>query len=526
MTRFSKNSKSAKAFFAAVTLAFFAPLCLFSATGTVSSGTTSSGKTSSVGASAGAGGVHYPSLSPLFTTEKKSPEIDALDIIRYGLLFSECKEGSASWNDSILKFKEAEAIVRAPDFLSLPVKERAEKILTVMYDNILVQYVEDQSKMDVLFSKGTYNCVSSSVLYAALARAAKVPFIGVKTPTHAFCSVFTSGGSASGAGEERIDVETTNPLGFDPGRKQVLETSEKTTKYAVIQKKNYVSRHDVSIKTLISLVGNNLTSSYIKKNDYDRAVPMALTVFLFRKGESDFEVDDARSSFDTAFLNHSVVLSRKKEYIASVDWLNMVTEKYGFTDKVRSDYNGAVYNGVVYLVSISDFSGAEAFYQKNKKNLTPEKDFSIRKMIFISETQEKLKEFEGKKQFDEALEFVRGKYSDPLSKEKSVTEALDNWQEYYWISKINDLMGKTKYMEALSASEKAISALPSSARLKKTKSNVLYNHDVYYHNMVSSYVSSKDYKNALKIIEAGLEENPQSQLLKKDRDLINQALSR
>ncbi len=280
----------------------------------------------------------FPSLEPLFISREKSEEMSGQDIIRYALLFSECSEESENWKQAMKNYLSVEKRVKSEAVISLPPEERGEKVLSIMYENTINQYRENQTRLDTLLLNGTYNCVSSSILYAALARSAGLEVIGVKTPTHAFCTVLID--------DKKIDVESTNPYGFNPGKKQLLEKNENSTKYAVIPKKNYASRQDVSIKTLISLAGSNLTSAYIKENNYQKAVPMGTTVYMFRGGESSWEVQDDRDNFDTAALNYSILLGRKNQHLKALEWMNLVRETYGFSKKLSSDYSSLLYNAV------------------------------------------------------------------------------------------------------------------------------------------------------------------------------------
>ena len=84
-----------------------------------------------------------------------------------------------------------------------------------MYEKVIVAYKERQTRLNVMFADGSYNCVSSSLLYLALAKACGLDVRGQVTPNHAFCTLYVTDGS--GGGKTKIDVETTNPYGFNPG---------------------------------------------------------------------------------------------------------------------------------------------------------------------------------------------------------------------------------------------------------------------------------------------------------------------
>ncbi len=92
----------------------------------------------------------------------------------------------------------------------------AERALTFLHKNLFTSYSVVQTRVDTALETGVYNCVSSAVLYLILARSVGLSVGGVRTSDHAFCSVLVNG--------QQIDVETTNPFGFNPGRKRISPT--------------------------------------------------------------------------------------------------------------------------------------------------------------------------------------------------------------------------------------------------------------------------------------------------------------
>ncbi len=68
-------------------------------------------------------------------------------------------------------------------------------------------YELDQARVSQIFEQGHYNCISSAVLYTAIARAFSLPVRGAMTETHAFVDFGPDDGP-------RVDVETTSERGF------------------------------------------------------------------------------------------------------------------------------------------------------------------------------------------------------------------------------------------------------------------------------------------------------------------------
>ena len=64
------------------------------------------------------------------------------------------------------------------------------------------------SRITGIFDKGNYNCISSAMLYAILARSFDLPVRGVTVPTHAFIEMGLPGAKI-------LEVETTSDTGYD-----------------------------------------------------------------------------------------------------------------------------------------------------------------------------------------------------------------------------------------------------------------------------------------------------------------------
>jgi tetratricopeptide (TPR) repeat protein len=72
----------------------------------------------------------------------------------------------------------------------------------------LGSYSLDQARLTGIFTSGTYNCISSAMLYAILARAFGLTVRGVVLPEHAFVELGPPNGKI-------LEVETTSATGYD-----------------------------------------------------------------------------------------------------------------------------------------------------------------------------------------------------------------------------------------------------------------------------------------------------------------------
>jgi hypothetical protein len=130
---------------------------------------------------------------------------------------------------------------------------KGEAILAFLHKRALKEYSENATTLDGTLDTGLYNCVSSAVLYMLAARSLGLDAEGVRTSDHAFCSLL--------AGNRRIDVETTNPYGFDPGNKKEFKDSfGRATGYAYVAPGGYGDRREIGDRALVGLILSNRAS--------------------------------------------------------------------------------------------------------------------------------------------------------------------------------------------------------------------------------------------------------------------------
>jgi len=92
-------------------------------------------------------------------------------------------------------------------------KQKAAFLFESMYKHFFKghgfsQYHADQSQVSKIFDDGTYNCISSAMLFIAAAERLDLEVSGVLIPSHAFVQLTLPRG-------EVIDIETTSLDGFD-----------------------------------------------------------------------------------------------------------------------------------------------------------------------------------------------------------------------------------------------------------------------------------------------------------------------
>ena len=166
-------------------------------------------------------------------------------LLEAALLFSGTDEvrAGATRQAVLAAMEEAASLARRHE----SAYELGEAILALAHKRFFRRYVEAESRLDAAVLDGRYNCVSSSALYLILAWEAGLEVGGVITKDHSFCVIQD--------GIRSIDVETTNPYGFDPGSKKEFHDSfGRVTGYSYVPPSDYRRREHVDGRHLMALI--------------------------------------------------------------------------------------------------------------------------------------------------------------------------------------------------------------------------------------------------------------------------------
>jgi tetratricopeptide (TPR) repeat protein len=107
-------------------------------------------------------------------------------------------------------------------------RERGARLLQFLHDGPMAKgYVSDQMLLDAVLDTGKYNCMSSTVLYAVLARRLGLEARAVEVPGHVYAVLYVDG--------KPVDVETTSAHGFDPANPEEREKLRKEKGIVVLE---------------------------------------------------------------------------------------------------------------------------------------------------------------------------------------------------------------------------------------------------------------------------------------------------
>ncbi len=391
-------------------------------------------------------------LDPIVEAQELAAVEEPLDLdtfIRAAFVFSGVSGGQLPGAEAEIRVHLA-ALRQQLAGVSDP-RERAEAALAFMHETVLKRYDERQTRLDILLSRGSYNCVSSGVLYAILLKALQLKVWGVRTSDHAFCRVQ--------AGNQAFDVETTSPYGFDPGtRKEFTDSFGQVTGYSYIPPSNYRDRRDIGEEELLGLILFNRTAFSSERRDYAQAVPPAVDAYALLQDEESHE------RMITALLNLASWYGMNSRFEQALAFLDRTALRYGDArlDALRGDL---IHNWALSLVQKGEFVEAEELLDLQ---------FEVGRMaeqewreLIVYLYQLRAQSSAGG-DFSEAARLIQEGISK-VGSDRSLTKSY----EVYIHNSVVTLVRAERYQDALSVLEEALSQVPTSKTLQNDKSMVL-----------------------------------------------------
>ncbi len=450
----------------------------------------------------------HPSYEPLFQMD----ELDtADDIFEAALLFSECERDSETWDRCWKKFDTIKTDVTSSAIIDLQEEERGRVILKYLYRNYLTAYSLNQTKIDVALETGIYNCVSSAVLYMAAAKAAGLEVRGQSTTQHAFCSIYVPDEKSGKL--KRIDVETTNPYGFNPGSKEEIEHENQIKKYYVVPKKYYSNRQEVSDGVFVGLIAGNLCADYIKSGEYTKALPLGAARWDAVKNEPIKSVASVRNSFDILAANYVNLLPPSAaSYFSTLDWFSAFIDRWDPTNFLQKNLDSSIINLLVLCFQEKNYPLASEAYEKYKTKLSSSQitksEEIITDTIIITATDG----LPPKQKVEEINNLLS---SDELANSARQNRAQLHL-ESYWLEYLNQLMNSREYELGYANATNALNQLPKSIKIKAMQNGFYNNLIATIHNNFAKQANARNFEAAQAIVEEGLEKYPNDKTLKKD----------
>jgi len=180
--------------------------------------------------------------------------------------------------------------------------EKGEHLLEWLHQNVMSGgYEANQTDLATVLSTGKFNCVSSATLYNIVGWRLGLDLRGIEVPDHAFSILYV--------GSQHMDIETTNPQGFNPARdRRILERFKEQTGFQYIPDRHADKRREVTDTGLLALTCYNHGVTHTREEQY----ALALADY-FRALSLDPEFPSAIQNTLSVFANWSHELSENGE---------------------------------------------------------------------------------------------------------------------------------------------------------------------------------------------------------------------
>jgi tetratricopeptide (TPR) repeat protein len=409
--------------------------------------------------------------------------------------------------------------------LSENIRERGEYVLTFMYDRYLKKYSTHQTRVDEIFISGQYNCVSSAVLYSILALSVGLDVRGVMTRDHAFVTVHT--------GAESIDVETTNPYGFDPGsRREFHDAFGTVTGFAYVPARNYRDRAAVSQLELASLILSNRIAELESRSRYPEAVPLAVdrAALLARRTtpvNSPFFADPNRDLLDRIF-NYGASFIKAGRETDALAWCDTAWRHYGATASTAADPRwqeftyAAVNNYLVKLLKTQQISEARTTLTQYTSRVSRGHYNQLNTLVVDAELLKRISGIQGSEDAEAVLRTIAAaETQSTLSASRAV-----ELRNFILIKEGERLAAEQGPPAAIAYTEAAITRYGRNARLEEALRVYRFNRVADLHNSFAGLFNRREYESAREFLQAALTEFPGNRQLTADLNLTEQALRR
>lgn len=463
----------------------------------------------------------YPDIEPLFVANEAAT-YTADELFQTALLYSECQPNSENWNRCINLFEKIKAQIITPQTMALSEEERGKTILKLLYEVCLSRYSALQTKVDVAIQTGEYNCVSSAILYMALAKAAGLQIKGQKTSEHAFCSVYIP--VEKSGQSKKIDVETTNPYGFNPGSKEAVMHENEIKGYYIVPKTYYSNRKEVTDSLFAGLIAGNLCSYYLDHDDYNSAVPLGAARYLAVSNQKNSATQDVRKEFDILAANYvNIIPESAAAFLDTVKWFCSFIDRWGITTFLQTNMDNAINNFLVLTYEEQDFDLAYDGWLQSKKYVSANKIQSYEEMLvdtLVISTVEALPPEEQLSYITKLLEEDPAAAQNQLLTSTAARNRLGLHLENVWLGILNNYINNREYKTGYEVSSQALEQLPKSSKIKTMQKNFYNNCIAIIHNEFAGLANSGKYSEAKEVLEQGLAVYPEDKTLKNDMSLL------
>ncbi len=341
--------------------------------------------------------------------------------------------------------------------------ERGNAVFELLYPDTLRQYVETSTTLHEALIAGTYNCVSSAVLFYLLANAARLTTTIFLTEDHMFCRVTMPDGSL-------VTAETTSPYGWDPGSPRPVRSADPELKtYAYTPKVDYRTARSITPKTMIATIASNRIVLLEGRKNYEASMQLASAMYGYEPTE------EYRKLLLERVNNLCAVFVGRKDYGTALAFIKAATERYGSLPLIDKLYSQ------IYVAHL----------------------------LGTIETRP----------FEEALSELKAAREGGMLSSGDFSQAVT----YIYSIRAVSLQKTDSWFAAWQEMQAAVKSFPDSASLKELNRTVYGNWVSEVHNTFAAYFNSRNYDAARKVLVEALAWAPSEKRFLDDLALLDKA---
>ncbi len=380
---------------------------------------------------------------------------------------------------------------------------RAEALLSFLHARILRRYSETQTRVDRAVLTGEYNCVSSALLYAYLAKKAGLSVSGVRTPDHALCVVDLPGGP--------VDVETTNRYGFDPGsKKEFLDSFGRITGYAYVPPGRKDARRGVGDREFLGLILSNRIAELELKGRWEESVGLAF----------DYDTlvgsPESRSFLLDRISNLTAGRHARSDWDGAFSALAAAADALGPSPRLAELEALTAQAALSWFGSRRDWGGGLDYARRLPSAVVP--DPRVQGLLKAL-AEGRLRDSVRTVPFAQAVPAVEEALSSGILDARGRAELL----EYLYGTEANAVAKRSGWLAGMAVLEQGLARIPGSRALESARRVFRSNWAAEIHNRFAAHFNARRFEEAARTLEEGLALDPGNPTLLRDLETLRTA---
>jgi tetratricopeptide (TPR) repeat protein len=393
--------------------------------------------------------------------------------------------------DYLKRIDELEAGARKALDGAATTAEKGEKLLTFLHAGPMAKgYQSEQTLLHTVLDDGKFNCVSSAVLYTVLGKRLGLELRAVElpgtefAPGHVFAVVLD--------GQDRLDVETTNKLGFNPKRDEAtLKKLQKPGDEVYDPKKHKGKVREVGDLGLVAIIYYNRGVLLAKQKKHHEGV-LACFSALCLDPDSPSAVNNATAGL----ANWGKALTEGGKYEQALDVLAAGLAIAPGEDIFRTNTIAAYDAWAKSRADKEDWAGAVGVYEKGLVQFPGDKHLAGNAKVYWYRRAEYLLA-DGK---DDAAVAACRQAAAALPREKA--HFLEAEADLY--RQAGSKLAKAgNWPEAIALAEQGM------GKVGERPQELLRNYrNGLYLNWSNAHAEKKEFEKALKVLQKGMTADP------------------